>query len=153
MYRKPGFVARFLGVVFKVLPKVGPLRPLAFRAPTPEAERLFTESFRTARDRYRTVLAGARDARVQLANTDFDTGALATWGEYRLADETYLDLLEKLNDRDAAAIPMTLRGELVRFFATADKAAPRDRKERERLAKARVALAEFTSDTTPTPNN
>src|SRR6185503_16269874 len=40
-YRKPGALARFLGVIFKILPKVGPLAPLAFRAPTPEAERLF----------------------------------------------------------------------------------------------------------------
>jgi hypothetical protein len=139
-YRKPGAFARFLGVLFKILPKIGPLAPLAFRAPTPEAERLFTDSFRTARDRYRTLLTDARDARVQLPNTDFDTGRPATWGEYSLADETYLDLLNKLRGRSATTLPAALRTDLVRFFETARSAAPKDKNERKRLAKAREAL-------------
>jgi hypothetical protein len=145
MYRKPGMLARFLVFVFKVLPKVGPMRTLAFRAPTPEAERLFTESFRTARERYRALLSDARDARVELANTDFDTGQPATWGEYPLADETYLDFLEKLNARKPATIPATLRRDLVRFFDTADDVKPKDKKERKRLLKAREALASLNA--------
>jgi hypothetical protein len=140
-YRKPGAFARFLGVLFKVLPKIGPLAPLAFRAPTPETERLFTDSFRTARDRYRGLLTDARDARVQLANTDFDTGRPAGWGEYSLADETYVDLLEKLRARPGAPLPATLRTDLVRFFETATTATPKDKKERKRLVKARAALS------------
>ena len=55
-YRHPGLFARFLATVMKVLPKFGPFRPLAFTTPTPEAERLFAQSFRTARDRYRAQL-------------------------------------------------------------------------------------------------
>src|SRR2546427_809567 len=35
-YRKPGLYARFLGVLYRLLPKVGPLRPLSFKAPTPQ---------------------------------------------------------------------------------------------------------------------
>ena len=140
-YRKPGLLARFLGVLFKILPKIGPLRALAFRAPTPEAERLFTDSFQTARERYRSLLADARDARVQLPDTDFDTGRPARWGEYSLADETYLDLLEKLRGRPAATLPAGLRSDLVRFFEPAKTAASKDKKERKRLAKAREALA------------
>ena len=158
MYRKPGIFARFVGVLFKVLPKVGPLRALAFEAPTPEAERLFLDSFRTARDRYRTLLADARDARVQLPNTDFDTGQPARWGEYSLADETYLDLLEKLQSAPgltrpglpsagglSTRLPTALRTELLRFFDGAKTATPRDKKGRERLVKARAALAALTA--------
>jgi hypothetical protein len=141
-YRKPGALARFLGVIFKILPKVGPLAPLAFRAPTPEAERLFAESFRTARDRYRGLLSDARDARVQLANTDFDTGRPAGWGEYPLADETYLDLLEKLRGRSGTTtLPTALRTDLERFFESARTGTATDKKERKRLAKAREALS------------
>jgi hypothetical protein len=140
-YRKPGTFARFLGLLFKVLPKIGPLAPLAFRPPTPESERLFTDSFRTARDRYRGLLADARDARVQLANTDFDTGRPARWGEYSLADETYVDFLEKLRARSGTTLPTTLRADLVRFFETATTATPKDKRERKRLAKARQALS------------
>jgi hypothetical protein len=139
-YRKPGAFARFLGVLFKILPKIGPLAPLAFRAPTPETERLFTDSVRTARDRYRALLTEARDARVQLANTDFDTGRPARWGEYSLADETYVDLLQKLRGRSGATLPIALRADLVRFFESARSATPRDTKERKRLAEVREAL-------------
>jgi len=140
-YRKPDAFARFLGVLFKALPKIGPLAPLAFRAPTPETERLFTDSFRTARDRYRGLLTDARDARVQLANTDFDTGRPARWGEYSLADETYVDFLEKLRARSGTTLPAALRTDLVRFFETATTATPKDKKERKRLVKAREALS------------
>ena len=82
MYRKPGIMARFFVAVMKVIPKFGPFGPLAFKAPTPEAERLFAESFRTARDRYRGHLRDAADGRIDLANTDFDTGRRSAWREY-----------------------------------------------------------------------
>src|SRR5439155_1093077 len=39
-YRKPGLFARFLGMVYRVVPKIGPLKPLSFKAPTPDAEKL-----------------------------------------------------------------------------------------------------------------
>ena len=35
-YQKPGRMARFLALVYRLVPKVGPLKPLAFKAPTPE---------------------------------------------------------------------------------------------------------------------
>jgi hypothetical protein len=115
-YRKPGLLARFVGVVTKVIPKFGPFRPLAFKAPTPEAERLFAECFWIARSRYRTHLVDARDGRVQLANTDFDTGRPAAWGEYPLADETYIELAQRLATRPIADVPSDLRRNIVRFF-------------------------------------
>jgi len=140
-YRRPGLLARLLVFLFKLLPKIGPLKALAFTPPTAEAERLFTESFRTARDHYRALLTEARDARIQLPNTDFDTGKLARWGEYPLADETYLDLLDKLTDHDRDSIPDALRRDLVRYFETAADATPKDRTARKRLVKARQELA------------
>src|SRR4029077_2266993 len=45
-YQKPGLMARFLAFLYGLVPKVGPLRPLQFKAPTPEAEALFLESFK-----------------------------------------------------------------------------------------------------------
>src|SRR5262249_29840659 len=55
-YKRPGIVPRVLVWFFRVLPKVGPLQALAFKVPTPEAERLFVDSFKTACDRYRARL-------------------------------------------------------------------------------------------------
>ena len=54
--RSPGLLARFLAFLYKLLPKIGPLRPLQFKAPTKEAEALFLESFKDTRERYRTAL-------------------------------------------------------------------------------------------------
>jgi hypothetical protein len=47
-YAKPHGFARFLAVVYHLVPKIGPLRSLGFSVPTAEAERLFLASF-TAR--------------------------------------------------------------------------------------------------------
>jgi hypothetical protein len=117
-YRKPGLLARVTTTVMKVLPKFGPFKPLAFEAPTPEAERLFAASFRTARARYRATLVDARDGRIQLQNTDFDTGRATAWGEYSLADQTYIDLVEHLATHKFEDVSTDLRRDIVRFFAS-----------------------------------
>src|SRR5215468_4599919 len=59
-YEKPKWWARFFGVVFKLLPKVGPFKPLAFKVPTPEAEQLFLDSFVETQRRYRESLEELR---------------------------------------------------------------------------------------------
>ena len=142
-YRRPGPLARTLAFLFKVLPKIGPMRPLAFKAPTPEAERLFADSFRAARTRFARLLTDSRDGRVRLDNTDFDTGRPARWGEYSLADDTYLALLEKLDDKTSHPIPGDLRRDLVRFLDSGPARAP-DRTTQKRLTKARATLANLT---------
>jgi len=115
-YRKPGLLATFFATVMKVLPKFGPFKPLAFTAPTPEAERLFAESFRTARERYRAELRDAADGRISLPNTDFDTGRRSGWGEYVLADKTYEQFLERLSKHDVADVPREVRRDVLEFF-------------------------------------
>ena len=59
-YRKPGLLARTLAFLLKVVPKIGPFRPLAFEPLTPETERLFLDSVEAARARYRTALQRLR---------------------------------------------------------------------------------------------
>ena len=73
-YQKPALFARFLGFLYRFVPKIGPLKALAFKAPTPEVEAMFVQSFRDASARYRTALADVADNRFDLRNTDFDTG-------------------------------------------------------------------------------
>jgi hypothetical protein len=118
-YRKPGVLARFLGFLYRILPKVGPLKPLSFKAPTPEAEKLFTDSLKETRDRYRAALASAGSGRLNVANTDFDTGKPSAFGEYELADETYEDLLKKHEGRKFATVPHELRVSIKQFYARA----------------------------------
>src|ERR1041385_7314107 len=73
-YAKPKWWARLMGAVFKLLPKIGPFRPLAFKVPTPEAEQLFLQSFEATQQRYRTLLTEARSNALKLPNVDLDTG-------------------------------------------------------------------------------
>jgi Zinc dependent phospholipase C len=116
-YRRPGAFARFFVWVVRVLPKVGPFKPLAFKTPSPEAERLFTESFKTARERYRTLLQSVRANRLDLRNTDFDTGEPTRRGEYKLADETYAELVDRLKKK--TDVPPGIRADIARFYGTA----------------------------------
>jgi Zinc dependent phospholipase C len=115
-YRKPGFLARILSVLLKVVPKIGPFKPLAFEPLSPDVERLFVESAAAARRRYRAALRTLRRSDFDLRNTDFDTGDAPAAGRNRLADETYADLLHKLAKRDFKTVPEPLVVQLNAFF-------------------------------------
>jgi Zinc dependent phospholipase C len=114
--RSPGILARILSVLLKVVPKIGPFKPLAFEPLSPDVERLFVESAEAARRRYRAALRALRRSDFDLPNTDFDTGAAPAAGRNRLADETYADLLHKLAKRDFETVPEPLAVQLNAFF-------------------------------------
>jgi hypothetical protein len=116
-YHKPSVLARMLGWMLKVLPKVGPLKPLAFEPLTVEAEGLFVESARVAGARYQTLLRAQRAGRLNLPNTDFDTGRAPVMGANRLTDATYADLLHKLARKRDVDAPSALRRHIGDFFA------------------------------------
>jgi hypothetical protein len=144
-YRRPGIFTRMLGLLVRILPKIGPLSALAFRVPTPEAERLFAESFRTSRERYRRMIVDARDGRVELANTDFDVGRPGRAGENPLADATYIELLDTMSARGFAGSPVELRRNIAEYFRNLDQAAAGDKKLRKRAGEIRGQLARLTS--------
>ena len=97
-YRRPGLLSRIVVAVFKVIPKFGPFKPLAFEPLTAEAERMLLDSFTASRLRYRQLLQRARAGTLALSDTDLDTGAKPADGANPLADETYDDLLDRLAD-------------------------------------------------------
>ena len=99
-YRKPGTFARILGFLYKLLPKIGPLRPLAFKVPTPEAEKLFLDSLDRTREQFGAELRTLRQTgRIQLANLNLDTGKPERRGEYRLADQTFEEWQAKTREQ------------------------------------------------------
>lgn len=118
-YRKPSLFSRILAFALKILPKIGPLRPLAFEPLTPEADALLAESVAASRVRYRATLRSLRSGPLRLPNTDFDTGRPPVRGVNRLADETYADLLHRLAGHEFAGVPPELCRELNAFFAHA----------------------------------
>ena len=118
-YRKPGFFARILAFLYRLLPKIGPLKPLSFETPTPQAEALFEQSFRDTRVRFAQALEQVREHRLKLPNTDFDTGKRSRVGEYALADKTYRELVKRLKKKPADAVPQAVRDDIARFYASA----------------------------------
>ena len=145
-YQKPSLLARFLALLYRLLPKVGPLRPLQFKAPTREAEALFLESFKGTRERYRAALDTLGRGRLDLPNTDFDTGKPSAHGEYTLADETYAELLDRLTGHRLAAVPDDLRANINGFYAAAPNRFS-DKKERKRAKDIKERLARLNGTT------
>jgi hypothetical protein len=98
-YQKPGFFTRVLFYVLKIVPKIGPFRPLAFEPLTPEAEKLFVQSFDTARERYRGWVIALRKEPLSLANSDLDTGQPPDPSTNPLLAETTKELNELRTER------------------------------------------------------
>ena len=140
-YRKPGLFARILVLLFKIVPKFGPFKPLAFEPLTPETERLFRESFSAAHARYEGSLRAVRAGRLTLGDVDLETGKRPARGANPLADETYVDLLEELAGKKFADVPVPLRQDINEHYASAPVSGQADRKTRKQEAKAARLLA------------
>ena len=143
-YRSPGMLARFLGLLARVLPKIGPLSAMKFEVPTPEAQKLFAESFRETRASYRSLIADSRDGRVQLPNTDFEIGVAPRWGDNVVADRAYVELLKKLAERDFATTPAALKQTLTQFFSRLNTP-QKDKTLRKTVPSVRTLLAKLNA--------
>ena len=141
-YERPGLGARFLAFVFHVIPKIGPFKALAFKPPTPEAEKLFMASFNRTLDRYRQFLAEVRAGRLNLQDKNFDTGQITREGEYKLADKAYVSLLEKLADA-RRPVPEPLRANILAFYR--DAGGITSEKAREEFSQLQAANSRLQS--------
>ncbi|HEX8327663.1 MAG TPA: zinc dependent phospholipase C family protein [Hymenobacter sp.] len=144
-YERPGTGARLLSYFIRVLPKIGPLKPFAFKLPTPEAQALFKASFRKVMASYRADLArqpaDSSASPLALANTDFDTGHPTRAGEYPLADETYGEWLRKLADKKFENLTPRARENILTFYGTQPKTpASEEEKEGKKQEETRAAL-------------
>ena len=130
-YQGPSGWDRFLAFLYKLLPKVGPLRVLQLRTPTPETERMFQASFNATMDRYRNLLTEVGKDRLQLRNYNFDVGEATGPGEYRMNDDAHSELLEKLAEKNFADMSPGLRAELLAFYADPNVSYATKRKPKE----------------------
>lgn len=117
-YQKPGIGAWFLALVIRFAPKIGPLKALSFRTPTPEAEKMFMASFNATVKEYEELIHEERESgQVALRNYNFDTGTVTAPGEYSLADKAYAELLDRLaKDHFAQASP-EIRATLLDYYS------------------------------------
>lgn len=138
-YQKPGLGARIMAVIFKIIPKIGPFKAIAFKMPNPDTETLYLKSVNSTVDQYRAELRDLKAGKLQLANMDFDTGNPTSSGEYRLTDETYAKLLDKLAKEKFGGMLPDLRESILAFYQ--NPSAPNfTKKKREKWNKVQEEL-------------
>jgi hypothetical protein len=141
-YQKPGFGARLLAIIFKIIPKFGPFKTIDFKMPYPNTETLYLKSVNDTVERFRAELRDLKTGKLQLANMDFDTGKPTSPGEYRLTDETYAKLLDKLAKTKFADLKPDLRQNILTFYQ--NPSAPNyTKKKREKWSKVQQQLEEL----------
>lgn len=115
-YRGPGFAARLIAFLVRILPKIGPLKVFDFRAPTQQTDLLFQSSFDRTLTVYRGLLDEESNARLAVPNHDFDTGEATRPAEYPLADHAYCELATRLAGKTPSAVDPQLRANILAFF-------------------------------------
>lgn len=116
-YYRPGFFAKFLAVIIKILPKVGPLRAIDPKPPTPQTEKMYLTSVERTVAAYRKVLGETVENQMKLIDYDLDTGTPTRPGEYKLADRAYARLLKELARKDFAGASPALRQNILSFYS------------------------------------
>ena len=114
-YARPGIRSKIMAFLLRLVPKVGPFRPLSFKELTPETEKMYMASFNATIARYRALLAEQNVDHLKLPNDNLDVGASTAAGQYKLADSTYSELLNKLRDH-YPDMPQELRSDILAFY-------------------------------------
>jgi hypothetical protein len=147
-YQPPTFGERFLAFLVRILPKIGPLKVLQLKTPTPAAEKLFEASFNTTLDRYRQLLSQTGAGQPDLSNNNFDTGEITGPGKYQLTDETQAKLLNELAKQKFNGASPEMRAELLEFFGHPDAPYAMKRKPKD-WAKVQADLEELKNAAPP----
>jgi hypothetical protein len=114
-YQRPGIRSKMLAGFFRIVPRTGPFKALAFKQLTPATEQLYMAGFNESIDRYRELLAGVGAGRLDLPNENFDVGVATKAGKYTLMDTAYAKLLNKL-DGHYTEISQDLRSDILAFY-------------------------------------
>ena len=141
-YQPPTFGERFLAFLVSILPKIGPLKVLQLRTPTPETERMFESSFNATLDSYRKLLGQVGAGQTELPNDNFDTGGVTGPGKYRLNDETHAKLLDALAKQNFSGTSPELRAEMLEFYGHPD-APYATKRNRKAWAKVQAQLEQL----------
>lgn len=115
-FREAGSFARLLGVFTKLVPRVGPLERLPYKALPPEVRTEYRTAFRRAVARLREEVGRPPTGRDPLPNLNLDTGAPTRGGTYEPADAAYAALLVRLEARGLTGVPPGLRSDVLRFY-------------------------------------
>ncbi len=121
-YQSPGPGTKIVAVIIKVVPKIGPLKTLSLRMPTPQTEALFMDSFNKALDQYQHLLDDQRADHLKVTNRNFDTGAPTKPGAYFMADKAYARLLDDLAKDHFKVVSPQMKLDILAYYR--DSSAP-----------------------------
>ena len=117
-YRKKAGIGTYsLAGLIYVLPKIGPLKMLAIKGPTASTEEEYVRSVNQSTDALSSALGRFGKPHQTLPNRDLDTGAPVQPGAYRLTDETYAKLLDRLVADPHHTVPPGLKSDIVNYYA------------------------------------
>jgi len=117
---KTSIRAAVLSFVFRILPKIGRLRSLKFKAPPHEAQLLLTQSFDSTVFNYKNGIGKFESSKINFPNIDWDTGKKTHQYEYRLADQAYSDLVLKLKEKNFDTVSPALKENILSFYKSYD---------------------------------
>jgi len=113
-YQTPG--TKVVAFIIRLVPKVGPLKALSLRMPTPQTEAMFRASFNAALDQYQHLLDDERVGRLDLRDRNFDTGAPTKAGAYFMADQAYARLVDDLAKDHFQVISLEMKSDILAYY-------------------------------------
>jgi len=117
-YRKKAGIGTYtLAGFIYIVPKIGPLKPLAIKGPTTQTEEEYVRSVNQCTDALSATVNRFGKPHQTLPNRDLDTGAPVRPGAYRLTDETYAKLLDRLVADPHHTVPPGLKSDIVNYYA------------------------------------
>lgn len=157
-YQGPSAGESILAFFLKILPKIGPLKVLELKTPTPDTERMFEASFNAALDHYRQLLHEVADGQPNIPNDNFDTGTVTGPGQYPLEDRTQAQLLLELSKNGFNGVPPEIKTELLAYYSDPDSPITTKKNQKQwnlvqsEIAKLKVSPSTQASDVTPEPS-
>lgn len=141
-YEHPGVFARIMALLFRIIPKVGPFKAVAFKTPSTQTEDMYLKSLDAAIATYKREIVQAGQHDVHLADVNFDTGQPTQAGQYKRGDDSYAYLVGKLEGRHFDMVSSDLRENILGFYGNLQ--APLDTKRHKNdWAKLRMQLQEL----------
>jgi hypothetical protein len=141
-YHRPTIGENILAFLVRMIPKIGPLKVLQLKMPTPDTERMFEASFNATIDRYRHLLSAAGTGQPLLPNDNFDTGSVTAPGKYHLNDDTHAEWLDTLAKQNFSKVSPEMQSELLEFYGHLDAPYSTKRKPKE-WAKVQAELEQL----------
>lgn len=111
--KRPGPGDKLTAMIFRLLPKIGPLDVFQFHTPTEETEELFAHSLKAVVVDYEFRMT---DGRFKLPELNLDTGRPTRPGEYKYGDATYARWLEKLARGHFTGVTGAMQADILSFY-------------------------------------